>query len=298
MTPCAYRTSGEKFKSSVVSQICNNIGEVRILAIREPTQNEFSVASPFASSYVLGRLFICLRLHEYWCLRCLKGEDTRKVEETLLFMYPYHFSEELELMRRRRKGIATRMVPSSEEYQPGNTCSRNRLCLLFAKKQPTVKKEYARRFTTDKKVFQSEEQKSLHEIAVRVENDVMNLSDADLKSKYGLEEVFSNKVFEVAPRCVWEVVLDGSAEEEDWDKDVKGGLRSYSMLRLSSREVSELVFLAYQLDGPTGAEGYANACKRCPELLRPVDEIQTELGMRLRDALADRIATAQRVVTP
>lgn len=114
--------------------------------------------------------------------------------------------------------------------------------------------------------------------------------------KYGIEKSLTNRLFKITMGNVFLVANGHTAHNRT--ESGKRVLHSVDFIILSSREVSELVFLAYQLDGPTGAEGYANACKRCPELLRPVDEIQTELGMRLRDALADRIATAQRVVTP
>ena len=58
------------------------------------------------------------------------------------------------------------------------------------------------------------------------------------------------------------------------------------LMHLSADEVSELVYLAYLVDG-NDAKGYAAAVVRCPKILKPVVEIKTPFGKRLQQALTE-----------
>ena len=292
LTPSAFCSSEDAFKASVISQISNGITGSDIFVVRPPTSEEVLERSPLGRSYRNACLVGALGLQEYCCLRCLKG-NLESASTPILFMYPHYLAEKFAKDLSDERSKHSKIPPVSSEYQPGAFFPPYRIILLFARKQSTVKKEYARPFLQAKTEFINDEQRELHDIATEVQYDIDNLTDSAFISKYGLMDIFTNRVFEIAPRCVWEVMLDNSANDEDWDKEIGNRRRLHTILRLSSREVSEIVYLAYQLDGPSGAEGYATACGRCPELLLPVHEITTELGRRLRDALADKLAAAQ-----
>ena len=61
------------------------------------------------------------------------------------------------------------------------------------------------------------------------------------------------------------------------------------LIHLSSEEVSEIVYIAYLLDG--GAGQYAEARKRASELLLPIErsEFKTAIGQRVYAAVAGKI---------
>ena len=61
------------------------------------------------------------------------------------------------------------------------------------------------------------------------------------------------------------------------------------LIHLSPEEVSEIVYIACLLDG--GAGQYAEASKRAPELLLPVEkpEFRTAIGKRVHAAVAGKI---------
>ena len=63
------------------------------------------------------------------------------------------------------------------------------------------------------------------------------------------------------------------------------------LMHLSAEEVSELVYLAYLIDGD--AAGYEASVVRCPKILKPVVEIKTTFGKRLRQALTEGGMLAQ-----
>ncbi len=108
--------------------------------------------------------------------------------------------------------------------------------------------------------------------------DYKDQTSEELMAKLGVGKVFSNRVFRLNEGCAFHVdypVTDNATEA------LPEG--SSALMHLSAEEVSELVDLAYLVDGD--ASGYAAAVARCPEILKPVTEIKTTFGKRLRQAL-------------
>ena len=125
-------------------------------------------------------------------------------------------------------------------------------------------------------------------------DDLMKKNDINLSITNRLFKVNTGNVFIVENVDIKSISSissnqTGAIGKKSWQNPLA---ESY-YLTFTSREVSEIVYLAYQLDGPSGTEGYAAACGRYPELLLPIQEIKTELGRRLRDALADQLPAAQ-----
>jgi hypothetical protein len=127
--------------------------------------------------------------------------------------------------------------------------------------------------------------------------DGMKMETAVFLDKYSLQSVFSNRVCRLVGSCAFVVeypepvieprpdvrydveyfnqcVRAERAKNPDW--------RFKDKFILSNREASEIVFIAYLLDGKDGATKYAEAAKGDP-LLLPIDkpDFQTELGRRL-----------------
>lgn len=111
--------------------------------------------------------------------------------------------------------------------------------------------------------------------------DYKSQTSEELMAKLGVEKVFSNRVFRLNEGCAFHV-----------DDPTSGGVAEdvseapSALMHLSADEVSELVYLAYLVDG-NDAKGYAAAVVRCPKILKPVVEIKTPFGKRLQQALTE-----------
>lgn len=236
-------------------------------------------------------LGLALQLSPYRSICVLRG-DCQIHPYEIVYCYPSFLNNVAPLSS---PGLPTHCLSVANEYDPLERHD-DYVKLMFVSRQSSIRREVAL-----PKIFATEQEKS-----DQFEADLTTLSDSDLLAKYQLDDIFSNHVYRVADGGIFHVNYEAHRQPQDGDKDSSQWLRRVAQIReedtslihLSSREVSELVFLAYQLDGSTGKDGYAAACERCPELLRPVEEIQTELGKRLREALANRIAAAQGEKAP
>lgn len=122
-----------------------------------------------------------------------------------------------------------------------------------------------------------------------------NLSERELMKRLGVENVFSNRVFQAlvgssfqvdypVPQLEWEKGLMTKEDEEAMIKSYREEANA-SIMHLSPDEASEIVYLAYLADKRYTAADYDAACKRCPKLLKPVKEFKTEIGKRLKSAM-------------
>ena len=110
--------------------------------------------------------------------------------------------------------------------------------------------------------------------------DYKDQASEELMAKLGVEKVFSNRVFRLNEGCAFHV--DDPEADNATDALPDG---SSALMHLSAEEVSELVYLAYLVDGD--AAGYSAAVARCPKILKPVTGIKTTFGKRLQQALLD-----------
>ena len=125
----------------------------------------------------------------------------------------------------------------------------------------------------------------------KVGEDPRNLTADELMRKLGIEHVFSNRVFRMNAGCVFQVdypvpELDwrGMGSKEELDACLMNArLKEKIYMGLTPTEVSEIVCLAYAVDGDE--RGYVAACARCPRILKPVGRVQTVIGRRLLAAL-------------
>lgn len=130
--------------------------------------------------------------------------------------------------------------------------------------------------------------------------EVETLSGEAFIQKYGLESIFSNRVFRTLEGCVFHV--DYSVPELPVTKMMvmnnsvygsKASSRTLAwsgLIHLSPEEISEIVYIAYRMDKKSGGhKAYMEACAREPKVLLPMDEkkpvFKTTIGIALRDAL-------------
>ena len=102
------------------------------------------------------------------------------------------------------------------------------------------------------------------------------ISAEEFVEKINAEAVFSNRVFRLNEGCVFQVdysLPKGLLQDQDEREKKLDRLREEctNIMHLSAEEVSEITCLAYAVDG--NLKGYAEACHRCPKVLRPVPAI-------------------------
>ena len=132
-------------------------------------------------------------------------------------------------------------------------------------------------------------------------DDAKNMDQTEFMEKYDLTAVFSNQVYRVVEGCIFHVDLPVPELPETELKKAhpevvaadKARLPFHQqrsgLIHLSPEEVSEIVYIACLLD--VGAGQYAEARKRAPELLLPVEkpEFKTAIGKRVHAAVAGKI---------
>lgn len=137
--------------------------------------------------------------------------------------------------------------------------------------------------------------------------DAINLNEHAFVEKYNLDEVFSNRVYQVIEGCVFRVncpvpelpdtkMMDLNRENLERSKSKIPELQKMSsLLELTRQEMSELVFLAYWIEKTTGAPQYAAAQRRNANILLPMNEagLETDLGKRVQKALRYSDAVAE-----
>ena len=130
-----------------------------------------------------------------------------------------------------------------------------------------------------------------------------NMVSRQAMQKLKVEAAFSNRVFRMNEGCDFQVDyqlpetlgltwrgLEPKERHMERLKSIQAG--NSVLMHLSAEEVSELVYLAYLVDGDD-AKGYAAAVLRCPKILKPVSEIKTTFGKRLLQALTEGGMLAQ-----
>jgi len=134
--------------------------------------------------------------------------------------------------------------------------------------------------------------------------DATNMEATAFMGKYDLTAVFSNQVYSVVEGCIFHVTLpvpelpeptlikENAAMLAADKARVSFFQQNSGLIHLSPEEVSEIVYIACLLD--VGAGQYAEARKRAPELLLPVEkpEFRTAIGRRVHAAVAGKIPGA------
>ena len=127
-----------------------------------------------------------------------------------------------------------------------------------------------------------------------IDKGYMNNTPEELMAKLKVEKAFSNRVFRMNEGCAFQV--DYPMPDMDWRgwgnkkehlemlKRIQTGCSE--LMHLSADEVSEIVYLSYLVDGGD-VKGYEAACARCPKMLKPVAELKTGIGKRLRKAMLE-----------
>ena len=144
--------------------------------------------------------------------------------------------------------------------------------------------------------------------------EVETLSGEAFIQKYGLEAVFSNRVFRATDSCLFHVdypVPDLPETEsmklnrhitDVWKKRSEEAVYTTAntgLIHLSPEEISEIVYIAYRMDKNSGGhKAYMEACAREPKVLLPMDEkkpvFRTAIGIALRDALREKAAEEKK----
>ena len=143
---------------------------------------------------------------------------------------------------------------------------------------------------------------------------VETLSGEAFIQKYGLEAVFSNRVFRATDSCLFHVdypVPDLPETEsmklnrhitDVWKKRSEEAVYTTAntgLIHLSPEEISEIVYIACRMDKKSGGhKAYMEACAREPKVLLPMDEkkpvFKTAIGIALRDALREKAAEEKK----
>lgn len=134
----------------------------------------------------------------------------------------------------------------------------------------------------------------------KIAESAMNLSGQDFVRNFKLDNMFSNQVYRVMDACVFQV--DYPVPDLPVTDNIRANLNNLmamktrvtelqkmsNLIRLSPREVSEIVWTAYWLEESGGAAKYAAACVTNPAILLPLagpTEFTTEIGRRLFEAV-------------
>jgi hypothetical protein len=138
-------------------------------------------------------------------------------------------------------------------------------------------------------------------------NDAKEMTEAEFVAKYELESVFSNQVYSVVEGCAFHVdypvpslpttkLMEMNAGMLSGDSAQNAYLQKNSgLITLSPLEVSEIVYIAYMCDGEGDAGSrYAEACKRNPEILIPMEkaDFKTSAGQKLFAAAIENQSNA------
>ena len=131
-------------------------------------------------------------------------------------------------------------------------------------------------------------------IARLLGRDPRGMTSQELMQALHVERAFSNRVLRVNDGCAFQV--DYPVPDLDWRrkhlsqkehlerlKNIQ--LRNSVLMHLSHREVSEITLLAFAAAGKT--EGYAAARERCQKILKPVERLQTTIGILLYQAMSE-----------
>ena len=141
--------------------------------------------------------------------------------------------------------------------------------------------------------------------------DGQNMPLPDFVKKYDLAHLFSNRVYRMVGTCAFVVDYPEpdvevrnpetrervASENARIRADRKANGKAEKLLaltfKLSNREASEVVYIAYMFDGKEGAARYAAAAKGDP-LLEPMPraEFKTNLGRRLYEAARAELGEA------
>jgi hypothetical protein len=130
-----------------------------------------------------------------------------------------------------------------------------------------------------------------------VEN-ALAMSEDELMDKYNLRDVFADRVYQVVEGCVFrvdypapempetEAMRMNAVNQKLSEARVPDLQKMSNLVHLSAREVSEIVFIAYMLEGDEGLAQYA-AISRSSPILLPIAEpiFKTEIGKKLFEAL-------------
>lgn len=183
-------------------------------------------------------------------------------------------------------------IPNPCYYEP-LFLGANMMTLAFMKHQPEPIKE---------RVAIKGRFPNLESIA----EDAKKMEGKKFLTKYNLSGVFSNKVYKLVEGCIFhidypepvmaenETIRMNDKMNNQTPERVKAHLaelrKSSGFIHLSSREVSEIVFIAYLLEGDKGVAHYA-AARKDVALLEPVEEMtfKTNIGKKLFEALKTEI---------
>lgn len=134
----------------------------------------------------------------------------------------------------------------------------------------------------------------------RIAEAAMDLPEEAFIQKNNLADMFSNQVYRVMDACIFQA--DHPIPDLPETDNIRANINNLkamktrvpdlqemsNLIRLSAREVSEIVFTAYWLEGAEGAAKYAGSCVAHPAVLVPLSgpaDFETEIGKRLFDAV-------------
>jgi len=131
-----------------------------------------------------------------------------------------------------------------------------------------------------------------------VEDAGSKTSEEHFTAKYGLSEMFSNRVFSIIDRCVFAVDCQvpslgeasaASMNQANMDREARhlDQLRaSNGLIHLTRREMSEVVFVLSMAEGREGVTRFARESEEDSAILEPISEaaLRTNIGLKLQQA--------------
>lgn len=117
-------------------------------------------------------------------------------------------------------------------------------------------------------------------------SDARTLTEEEFLKKYQLHSLFTNSVYATYMPGIFEVdhpvSVQGCATHCSEDLTKRKIKDKSGLIKLSRREVSEIVYIAYLLEGKDGALKYAETVKKS-KILEPIQEttFMTQIGQKL-----------------
>ena len=277
-----------KVQEYVVKQLSLAFRNCDIAIVQDRWDDGFRVDSGLKPGQIRS-----LDLRKMRLLRILKGLPLAKYNEVIYLYTP--FDKEWFIMSEVRSGRPHRAEPP---YRP-LFLSDDLMRLVLMRRQIEPLKERILKSDRDPRL------KPFLEDASELVSGKMTA--ANFMSKYDLTDNFSNKVYSVIEGCVFQVDYPAPVMEETelmrMNKQnlqltkarVTDSKKMTRLIHLTPREASEIIFIAYQLEGKKGFDQYAAVAKGDP-LLEPMEpaEFKTTIGKQLFEVMKPEIEAVRK----
>ena len=299
--PSSFSTSDEECRNEIVRLMAEYIGSSEIVLLHNRWDDFYRSDPPNWHG-----IRSILSLYKQWRIATLKGQSASDSDSLVLLWAPDTRKNNIVSITNGEDGMVLEQIQhdgtvfqqrmpqnADSRYNPNFKGGENYVRMMFLQHFPVIDKS---------QLLLWDHRRAGKKELTKMAEDAMTLESDEFLNKYGLFEVFSNQVFRICANGIFQVDFEvadiptatpppplGPSISQIEDSIRKAREQSTDILHLSHEEVSEIVYLAYLLEGKNGTILYEEARRQNLAILLPVDHLQTEIGKRLYDALKERI---------